>query len=360
MHRSGLRSIGLSVWIVAFASVGASGQDGSIALPKDLSSRFVDSSNVTFRFEQGKAAGSAAKMFISVLNYFGTKKQISDGLANQEDNVKKLLTSTKLPGVLIFVEHETSKTDTPVTMLVGNKPQVIGPGLSVQDTWEANAISDDRAFRPQVRDGYYSNGDASYFLWARLDKEGQLEYGLTVPAEPVLAEARRVVSDTALHQETMQRYDRQLRGELLSQIVRTAEPKDLREKASQLLEARKKALQERQKIDADLKSALDRAAKAQKVAVVFDTLATVLTVAKLGAELAAEFPDKADEIGKAKSNSDLKGILDSVMTEAQSTNSVAAGRVKEWESRNSNIRIQELTVIRATKIDTNAIPGVLP
>lgn len=265
----------LSVLIVALSSGGTRAQDGSIAIPKDLSSRFVESSNVTFRFEQGKAAGSAAQMFISVLNYFGTKKQISDGLEDQADYVKRLLTSSKLPGVLIYVEHETSKTDTPVTLLVGDKPQVIGPGLSVQDTWEAKAISSDRGLGPQVRGGYYSNGDASYFLWARLNENGQLEYGLTVPAEPVLAEGRRVISDTALHDETMQRYDRQLKGELLSQIVRTAESKDLREKASQLFDERKKALQERQKIDADLKSALDRAAKAQKVAIVFDTLATV-------------------------------------------------------------------------------------
>lgn len=76
--------------------------------------------------------------------------------------------------------------------------------------------------------------------------------------------------------------------------------------------------------------------------------------------MAAEFPDKAAEIEKAKSSSDLKGILGSIITEAQSNNGAAVGRVKEWESRNSNIRIQELTVIRASKIDTNIIPGVLP
>jgi hypothetical protein len=360
MQSSLLHRLSLSVLIVSSAVNAAHGEGQSIALPKSLATRFVDSSNATFRLEQGKAQGDAAQLAISVLNYFGTSKQISAGLANQSETVKNMLVSSKLPGVLIFVEHETSKTDTPVTLLVGDKPLVIGPGLSVQDTWEANAINDNRALSPQVRSGFYANGDASYFLWARLNKDGQLEYGLTVPAEPVLAEGRRVVSDTELHKETMQRYDRELRGELLTQIERTAETKDLREKASQLLEARKKALEERQKIDADLKSALERAAKAQKVAAVFDTLATILTFAKLGAELAAEFPDKADAIGKATSNSDLKGILDGIMTDAQSNNGVASGKVIEWESRNLNIRIQELNVIRVNKIDTSGIPGVLP
>lgn len=333
--------------------------DSIVQIPKDVIGRLAQTPDIKFRMANGKAAGGAANLVMSLINSLGTGNQIVAGLQAQEKRVKELLESSGLPGVLIYVEHETSNTVVPITLLVGGKPHVIGPGTDVMQTWIADAISGDRSIRPQVRPGYSANGSASYFLWATLDN-GTVAYGLSVPATYVLAEGRRVVSDANLHLAVMTRYDEHLRTQLLNNIESNAAASNLREEAALLLKSRAKALREREQIHKELKEALDRAAKAQRVAAVFETLSRVLTFAQLAAELSAEFPEEAEAISRSETNADLSVVFDEIMERSKERGDAVNGRLQTWEDGNRNIRLQEMTIIRSSGANPNAIPGILP
>jgi hypothetical protein len=126
----------------------------------------LEGSDATFRLKGAGLAGKAAPLALSVLNYFGTRKQISDGLATQEQQVHRLLRVSRMPGVLIYVEHQTSMSEVQVTSLVSGKPQIIGAGLDQLSTWKAYNSNGQNDLKAQPTPGYRVDENESYFLWA--------------------------------------------------------------------------------------------------------------------------------------------------------------------------------------------------
>jgi hypothetical protein len=344
----------------SFGGACAQNQAGSAALPRDSEYRFLESSDQTFTLPRAGAlfAGKAAPLALSVINYFGTANQITDGLKAQEPIVKGMLDKSHMPGVLIYVEHQTSNSDVQITTLVGGKPIVMGPGLNQLSTLQAYRATNKDTLDPQVSAGYSLNEEASYFLWAKKVAD-HIEYGMTVPAR-LINEERRTLSDAELTKQFLERYDNDLRSNILKELEDRASNASLRQQAKNLLDQRQKALEERRRIDQDLKEALERAAKAQQTAVVFETLVRALTVAQLGASLAAEFPDKSADINAAKTTSDLKKILDDLVTESNDKKVLVNGRLEQYENRQQNIRLEELRVFRVEKINPDDVPGMLP
>lgn len=161
-------------------------------LPADKQFRFVEGSDVTFQISGAALAGKAAPIILSVINFFGLQNEISTGLAAQEPKIQELLHKTKMPGVLIWVEAETSKSDVEITKLVTGKPKVVGPGLNQLSTFEAYIQAGNEDLTG-IDDGYRRNDDASSFLWAK-EVDGHVEYGLTY-APFIMNEARRELSD---------------------------------------------------------------------------------------------------------------------------------------------------------------------
>ena len=358
MGRCRIKIIYLSVpcFLLLYSGYAAS---ETAAPTKDVEYRYLEGSDTTFRLKGAALAGKAAPLALSVLNWFGTRKQISDGLASHEEQVRRLLRASRMPGVLIYVEHQTSMSDVQVTTLVSGKPQIIGPGIDQLSTWKAYNSNGQNDLKPRTTQGYRTDESASYFLWAT-ERNRNIEYGLTTPATLILNEARRAMSDYKLREAFSQRYDNELRSKLVENIERAASEKPVREQAKALRAARQKALEEKRRIDVELQQALERAAKAEATAKVFDTLAQVLTVAQLGASLAAEFPDSAPSINNAQSTSDLRTIFNQIMTDSQNRSTEAAGHLQTYEDKQRNLRLEEMTVIRAQKIRPEEIPGILP
>lgn len=334
-------------------------QDGTIAIPADKHHRFLEGSNVTFQMTGARLRGRGASLALSVLNYFGTQKQITDGLRSQEATVRRMLRETGLPGVLVFIEHQTSMTDVKINTLVGGKPTVVGPGLTQVDTWQGYTSRGADAFHPRPSDGYRRNEEASYFLWAK-EVGGNIEYGMTIPATSILNEARRNLSDFRLRQQFIEQYDSEVLATMVTSIEQNAAEKPLKEKARILLQERDKAIEERAKVDVELKEALERQAKAQKNAAIFDTLATILTLAQLGYSLAADFPDKADALAQAQSAGEMKSILAGVMDDARKNGDAVLGKIQVIEDRQRKLRIEQLRIIRERKLRPEVVPGVLP
>lgn len=333
--------------------------EGTIAIPADKHQRYLEGSNVTFRMTGARLRGRGASLALSILNHFGTQKQITDGLRSQEATVRRMLRETGLPGVLVYVEHQTSMTDAKITTLVGGKPTVVGPGLTQVATWQGYTSRGANAFHPRPSEGYRRNEDASYFLWAA-EVGGNVEYGMTIPATSILNEARRNLSDFRLRQQFTEQYDSEVLATMVAYIERSAVEKALKEKARSLLRERDKAIEDRAKVDVELKEALERRAKAQKNAAIFDTLAMILTVAQLGASLAAEFPDKADAFSKAKSTDELKSIFDGVMDDARKNGDAILGKIQVIEDKQRNLRIEQIRIIRERNLRPEVAPGVLP
>src|SRR5258708_32692779 len=101
--------------LLAVVTGSAKAELGSTAIPKDLQYRYIEGSNTTFRMTRAGLRGSAASQGMAVLNYFGTKKEVSDGLLQQEPNIKRLLRESRLTRGFVFVEPQTSNTDGSIT-----------------------------------------------------------------------------------------------------------------------------------------------------------------------------------------------------------------------------------------------------
>src|SRR5262249_34883147 len=94
--------ISLSVPCFLILHSGIANAASETAAPtKDVEYRYLEGSDTTFRLKGAALAGKAAPLALSVLNWFGTRKQISDGLASQEEQVRRLLRVSRMPGVLI-------------------------------------------------------------------------------------------------------------------------------------------------------------------------------------------------------------------------------------------------------------------
>ena len=194
MRWKGVKLI-VGICVIACSSLGgkADTPTKSLMYPVDMQARYLEGSKITFRLQGAGLAGDAAKQAIAVLNFYGTEKQTTNGLKQQENVVRNLITETKLPGVLIYVQEQTSLTEVAVTTLVGGKPIIIGPGLDQISAWKSYHTANQKdSFLPRPRSGYKRDDDASFFLWA---SGGTLEYGILVPATVIINEARRDLSD---------------------------------------------------------------------------------------------------------------------------------------------------------------------
>lgn len=349
----------LSVCLLLIGPAPAKAAPETVSLAKDAQYRFLEGSDTTFRLKGANLSGKGASLALSVLNYFGTRKQITDGLAAQEAEVRRILRDSKMGGVLVYVEHQASMTDVQIKTLVSGKPQIIGAGIDQLSTWKAFNSNNLNAFKAKPTDGYRVDEDASYFLWAS-ESAGKIEYGLTTPAALILNEARRSMSDSRLREEFAKQYDNDLRAKLVEEIERVTSDRPLRDQAKDLIAARQKALEEKRRIDNELRQALERAAKAEATAKVFDVIAQVLTYVQLARSLAADFPDSASDINKAGSTSDLRVIFEGIVKNSQSNHQNVVGQVQTYEDQQRNLRLQQMSVIRASKIKTEDIPGVLP
>ncbi|MGB3337691.1 MAG: hypothetical protein WBA73_10975 [Devosia sp.] len=317
--------------------------------------RFIEASENTFRMEGAVAKGNAASLAMQVLNYFGLNNQISTWMDENRSMIKDLLDRSQMPGVLIYVQQQKSMTDVSITTLVGDRPRLIGPALSQVEGWKAYVSTDQIA--PKVTDGYQLDDANSFFLWAKL-KDGDVEYGLTIPATLIINEALRDLSDSKLRIAFASTYQQ----EVLDYLLKRAESNigldaSLRRRATDLLNQRRQALNDLQQINADLEVAVDKARHANQVASVFETLATVLTVANLSAELAAEFPDDAAKFENATSMDEVRSAFSQLVERAATEKDAIAIKLTERTDFSAGLKIQTIQVVTEMGAEVTIIPG---
>lgn len=271
-------------------------------------------------------------------------------------NILQMLRSTGMPGALVSVRRETTRSEVPRTSLVGGRPVLLGAGLDPKSIRLAYVREKKGDLDPHVSSGAYLDQSASEYLWVQ-EKNGKLVWGV-MPAKGLDEEVRFTLADQHLMDTFARRYDADVAARAVDHMAVNDADESLRREARVLSEARNKALADAKRIDDDLRQALSREREANGVADTFQFIANIGNLAGSVASLVQTFPEKKPALDKAVasgSSTQVETVVFAIRNDAV----IAAGMIRRKAQENA-VHRHEIRNSEQRVLDRRHIREVVP
>jgi hypothetical protein len=343
------------ITMLALAAPAANAQD-SIAVPR---SRLTQNQppEVTGRGTTASAAVNSAPQLASWWNEWGIATSVTRSLRERDSEIRRLLDSTGQPGVLVYTQVERIDAEVPVYYLVGDSVDVVGAGTTADDVY-FSYIQKDRL--RAARDGAKVDVDHSNFLWFT-KAGGQTVQVTSTPAMFVVYPAAQRLGDAKLRDALNAAADAKALGMAVDYLEQTTKDVALKKKIAALKASQAETNQRAAKIESDLQQALERARKAQSVALQLDTMAAIFNVATQVASASSYLgADAPASIGDAKTPQELKAAVGSMLADSIQRRDTLQVRFRSAIDAKSQQRTQYLQILTDGKYPTDGVPQVRP
>lgn len=316
----------------------------------------------TYESSRAKIEGFAGvgPMFLDFIEWVaplvGFPSELDRWKQAEGPNILRTLRQTGMPGALVSVRRETTRSEAPRTSLVGGRPVLLGAGLDAKSIRLAYVREKKGDLNPQVSSGSYLDQAASEYLWVH-EKDGKLVWGV-MPAKGLDEDVRLTLADQHLMDTLAGRYDAEAAARAIDHIAANDADESLRREARALSEARSKALSDAKRIDEELRQALAREREANKVADTFQLVAGISNLAGSVIGLAQAFPERKPEIDKAVATGSST-VVETVVFAIRNDAVAAAGMIRR-KTQDNSIRRHEIRNSEQIILDKRHIREMVP
>lgn len=331
------------------------------ALQAQATDRFISDSrqirqNHETRMGAAKALASLPHVAMEwlIAPLFGLKPELDRWMIAQELQLRQLLHDTGMPGILISMRREALHYDSGTkTRLIGGEPLLIGPGLDPKST----ALAYSRAPAIQRSEGanHYDEASSEY-LWVQ-EKNGEIRWS-NWPAVDLHNEVRLSEADDLLIKTFDRSYDIEAAGRVVDRLAINDNDEALRREAKILSDARMKALEDAEHINAELAQALERNRKANNAARVFEMIGTAASLAGSVADLVRQFPDRKIDLERAGAVGSKQPVID-VLNDIKDSAADDARRAQQKKTENT-VQQHEIRRKQQPLLDRRKIPSKVP
>jgi hypothetical protein len=318
----------------------------------------------TYQNAKGKAGIAGVgqmghDLFLGMASLLGFQSDLDRWKEVNAPEIRRILSETGLPGVLVGVPRQRPIADVGSSQLVGGRAILMGAGLDPRSVAKSRHQEGSFDADPQVSSGYQRDRTGSEYLWVQ-EKDGKLVWG-SIPASRLDEDVRFDLANEQLMSDFAKRYDGEAAARVVDHLARNDADEALRREAMTLSAARIRALEEAQRINDELKRALEREREANAAAASIQTWATIGNIAGSVVALAKQFPERKPDIDQAVasgSKENVGKVVDEIRREAKSAADASRSRSSDNTTNLQAIRRSEQWLLEKRRIP-KVVPGVM-